>query len=481
MSVDVLVIGSGFGACAPALRLVEAGARVKMLERGPRISTGDFRQTQDPTYYMKYYRKIDSRHLSFNYIEALGGGSGFYEMASFRAPTKAFAQTDRSGARAWPSSVGRKTLDPFYERAEAMLNVHQLPAERVPKNGVLFGEMMRRLGYSAERARYASRGCLDSGYCLSGCIYGAKQSLLVTYLPDAEAEGLQVQCDTEAVEIRPDGSGYVVSCRTPDGWTEERAPVVIVAGGVIGSVKLLMHSKRLRLSDQLGKHITHNGTTKSAALLGDAIEDGDLFRGRSHAGMMSYHFLESDGFVLSAEKPLPLQIVSAARARRPGDDPVTDFWGARHTELMMSMRRRGFILAALGLVPPDAELTKTRRGVKLHLKMSPELDAYLKRAHEVITHILEENGCTELLLDFVDNQGAPYPDLHLSGAHQMGGARMADSPDNGVVDASGRVFGHEGLYVTDGAALCSSLAVNPSLTILANDERIADGLVARYG
>jgi cholesterol oxidase len=58
---------------------------------------------------------------------------------------------------------------------------------------------------------------------------------------------------------------------------------------------------------------------------------------------------------------------------------------------------------------------------------------------------------------------------------------MADRPADGVVDASGEVFGYPGLYVSDGAAIPGSLAVNTSLTILANAERIAAGIVARYG
>jgi len=57
---------------------------------------------------------------------------------------------------------------------------------------------------------------------------------------------------------------------------------------------------------------------------------------------------------------------------------------------------------------------------------------------------------------------------------------MADSKEQGVVDASGEVFGYPGLYVSDGAAIPSSLAVNTSLTILANAERIAAGLIDRY-
>jgi cholesterol oxidase len=57
---------------------------------------------------------------------------------------------------------------------------------------------------------------------------------------------------------------------------------------------------------------------------------------------------------------------------------------------------------------------------------------------------------------------------------------MADSKEHGVVDASGEVFDYPGLYVSDGSAIPSSLAVNTSLTILANAERIAVGLIARY-
>ena len=62
----------------------------------------------------------------------------------------------------------------------------------------------------------------------------------------------------------------------------------------------------------------------------------------------------------------------------------------------------------------------------------------------------------------------------------VGSCRMAGSAAHGAVDAQGRVFGYPGLCVSDGAAVPGSLAVNSSLTILANAERIAAGLVARY-
>jgi cholesterol oxidase len=50
---------------------------------------------------------------------------------------------------------------------------------------------------------------------------------------------------------------------------------------------------------------------------------------------------------------------------------------------------------------------------------------------------------------------------------------MGSGPENGVVDHAGRVFGHEGLYVADGAIIPRALGVNPSRTIGALAERVA--------
>ncbi len=62
----------------------------------------------------------------------------------------------------------------------------------------------------------------------------------------------------------------------------------------------------------------------------------------------------------------------------------------------------------------------------------------------------------------------------------IGSCRMADSKNNGVVDAFGEVFDYPGIFITDGAAIPTSLAVNSSLTILANAERVAYHLVEKF-
>ncbi len=63
--------------------------------------------------------------------------------------------------------------------------------------------------------------------------------------------------------------------------------------------------------------------------------------------------------------------------------------------------------------------------------------------------------------------------------HNQGGVPMADSPDEGVVDHAGRVFGEPDLMVLDGSIIPVSVGPNPALTILAVAERAMEIVVAQ--
>lgn len=489
---DVLVIGTGFGAAAPALRLAQAGARVVMIEKGPRVQTADFRQTSDPKYVLKYLKGTPGDHLHLTYAEALGGGSGFYEMISLRAPTLAFEQLDDAGRLLWPPGVDRRALDPYYDLAERMLHVSQIPIEEVPKTGLVFARMMKQLGYSVDRCRYAVRGCQGSGFCVTGCVYGAKQSLFLNYLPQAVAAGAEIETDVEAIAIQPlparwrEGTAladlpyrYRVTARRGDGTLLlYAARTVVLGGGTVGTARLLSASRTHlpHLSDHVGRNIAYNGSVKVAALLPDDAPDGDMFTGRTHPGMVSYQFLGSHGITVHAVKALPLMLVSAAHLRVGGGA----FWGAANVELMRQLRHRMIILDAFGLTPPGAVLEAAAGDTRVSLPLDARLRAYHAATKGVLESILVRSRCRLIDTDFLDANFLPQEDIHFATAHQVGSCRMADSRDRGVVDASGEVFGYPGLYVSDGAAIPSSLAVNTSLTILANAERIAAGMLQRY-
>jgi choline dehydrogenase-like flavoprotein len=135
----------------------------------------------------------------------------------------------------------------------------------------------------------------------------------------------------------------------------------------------------------------------------------------------------------------------------------------------------------MGLTPPCARLSLGPDGAPiLDLEVNAELAAYHKRTEELLHSILLGNSCRLVDVEFVDRGGAPREPLGFSSAHQVGSCRMADSRQRGVVNAAGEAFDYPGLYISDGSAIPSSLAVNTSLTILANAERIAAGIIARH-
>jgi choline dehydrogenase-like flavoprotein len=84
-------------------------------------------------------------------------------------------------------------------------------------------------------------------------------------------------------------------------------------------------------------------------------------------------------------------------------------------------------------------------------------------------------------LDWLDACGAtrtwspPEPPRALSDwFHQAGTCRMSEDPRLGVVDPSGRVHGHDNLFVADGSVHVTNGGFNPALTIFALALRTAD-------
>jgi choline dehydrogenase-like flavoprotein len=498
---EILDIGSGFGGAAAALRMAQAGFQVVMVEKGRRIRPErDFQQTQDPQYLLRFIRSIRGDNINFVYGEGLGGGSGFYEMVSLRAPSIAFDQRTRDGRRLWPAGLDRRTLDPYYELAERMMHVKQIEPREIPKSGLAFSLLMKGLGYSVDRVPYSVRGCVGHSYCVAGCTAGAKVTLHGTYLEPACRAGVKILTDIEALSLSTlegrDSAGsaernmhripfrYRVQCSdsTTGNPLVIDAKIVMLGGGTVGTARLLLNSRSglTTLSPHVGKNIAVNGTVKSLGILPEDFPDADMFTGRSHPGVISYQFLESRGITISTAKPLPVDAVSYANLVMEGETRTPSWWGAPKVEIMKLYRRRALPIYALGLTTPSAELRPTRRGHVLpSFHLDDEFRTYYRETLELLHSIYRRNGARLVKISILDGEGVAYPDIHVTTAHMTGSCRMADSPRQGVTDATGEVFRNPGLYIVDGAAIPSSLAVNPYLTILANAERIGD-LLSRW-
>ena len=481
LSSDAVVIGSGFGGSVVSRRLQEAGFQVTVVEKGPRIDPSvDFKQTQDPKYLMKYIHGVGNKHMSFTYAEALGGGSGFYEMVSLRAPSSAFDQRDpKTGRRLWPTGIDRESMNTYYALSEEQISATQIEWAEVPRTGQVFGELMRRAGHTVDRVSHAQRGCIGSGYCITGCIYGAKQSMLVTYLPKAEEAGTLVLTDMNVIGIQqsndPDWK-FETICKDRNSGVELllRSRIVVLAGGTIGTAALLQRSSDQLplLSKHVGKNIASAGMVKAVAFTPDNMPDADMYRGRAHSGLISYDFLESDGITISSGKPLPLFIPLNGHLSIESRLSTSEYWGKDHVDLMKKIRTRGIVLYSIGMMPPSGSIRADGEDITVDHGDLSMLRSYKNRVQGILQDIFERTGCQPLKLREVDDTGVELTDVHFGTTHMTGSCRMADTIEHGVCDANGEVFNYPGLFIADSSALPSSLSVNPSLTILANAERI---------
>jgi cholesterol oxidase len=126
-----------------------------------------------------------------------------------------------------------------------------------------------------------------------------------------------------------------------------------------------------------------------------------------------------------------------------------------------------------GMDAADGQLVLERRGVKpgtreLDLKWRPEQsEGVIEAILEMHRRVTDATGGRVL---------APLTWTifkSLLTIHPLGGCKMGTTPETGVVDHRGQVFGYRDLYVVDGAILPTPIGRNPSHTIAALAERIA--------
>jgi choline dehydrogenase-like flavoprotein len=124
----------------------------------------------------------------------------------------------------------------------------------------------------------------------------------------------------------------------------------------------------------------------------------------------------------------------------------------------------------------DADSTGLPR-LSIDLRFGDKDADSVVRSHELLASWLE---CAKLgRLDYRDGHGERRASVLAQashGTHQIGTARMASSPSEGVVDRDLRVFDAENLFVASSAVLPSSGQANPTLTVMALALRLAGKL-----
>jgi cholesterol oxidase len=519
---DFLIIGSGFGGSVSALRLVEKGYRVAVLEQGSDYSNGDFAKTNWDLRKWLWMPRLGMRGIMrlrfFRHVTVLagagvGGGSLGYA-ATLPMPKRPFFE-----AASWSHLADwERELAPHYETAKHMLGVAKVPrlfpADRVllrvaEKRGLVSSFQVPEVGIHFGDAGHPSpdpffngegparRGCRFCGACLTGCRHDAKNSLDKNYLYLARRRGLVIHADTEVVDVVPEGSGYRVRALVgKSGFSFRRralsfsADQVIFSAGALGTVDLLLRLAERgslpRLSPRLGERVRTNeetlvGVTVNARneAMNEGVAIGSLLQTdeRSHIEVVRYG--SGSGFwrllglphvarnVPGAFKLLFAMLSVLRHPLRYFKAWFVSDW-AKYTAILLYMRSfDGSLRFRLGKGPLGSR-------VKSSVDDGSEPPhAHMPEASELIVDYAREAGGVPIAM-FTDTLfNVPTT------AHLLGGCTMGQDATNGVIDTRHRVFGHPGLYVIDGSAVSANPGVNPSLTITALAERAMSFIPAK--
>jgi cholesterol oxidase len=438
----------------------------------------------------------------------LGGGSLLYDGVSLRAPSVAFEQ-QRDGRRLWPSLYSRASLAPYYAKAEAMLNVVKLgwSDSEVPhwqlttKRDWVFAEGCRRIGATALPLRVADRDDANEGWWNEGQRKTGRQCLTQNYLAQAKTAGVAFHTGCEVKNIAPrTGGGYVVSGtdhRTQTDFSEETR-ILIVAGGAIGSTGLLLRSqaaftgaRTLDPGQRLGRALSANGDYGVSGIVGESFERTvEGFKGKPMSSF-SPSFFPSHQFILIPFYAAPLylalgQFSTLSRAANPdargrASTDVADGerdWGLAYKQRVKQFGDRMLTMGCLCLDDCEGEirLDNQDRPIVRWPATSAQTESRWSAAVDAMAKIYAALG-GEMYLDSYRKDGT----VHTS--HPLGGCRMTEraSPTEGVVDPFGESLNNRNLFVIDGAMIPSALGANPSLTIAAVAELIADRLISGNG
>ncbi|MFC9832285.1 GMC family oxidoreductase N-terminal domain-containing protein [Rhodococcus sp. NPDC127530] len=509
---DVLIVGSGFGGSVTALRLVEKGYKVGILEAGRRYADADFAKTSWDLKKFLWapalgFFGIQRVHLLRDCLilagAGVGGGSLNYANTLYKPPASFFQDKQWSDITDWHDE-----LTPYYEQARKMLGVvqnpHMTPADEIIKSvaedmgvgdtfiqtpvGVFFGEAGKTVpdpyfgGVGPDRT-----GCIECGECMTGCRHGAKNTLLKNYLGLAEKAGAEIIPMTTVTGLREasDGTWDVFTRRSGPRKNRNRktytAANVVLAAGTWGTQHLLFDQKETgalpKISDRLGV-LTR---TNSESILGAAKNKVDpaLELTKGVAITSSFH-PTSDTHVE------PVRYGKGSNSMALLQTLLTDGGGRRWMTFLKELAKDPTALKVLtpykwsertiiALVMQNLDnsiTTYTKKGLFGRRKVTS------KQGHGQPnpSWIPAGNEATRRIAEKIDGRaGGTWGDVFnipLT-AHFLGGCTIASEPSQGVIDPYHRVWGYPTLSVVDGSAVSANLGVNPSLTISAQAERAA--------
>lgn len=345
------------------------------------------------------------------------------------------------------------------------------------------------------------RLCNQCGDCVSGCNTGAKNTLIMNYIPWAKKHGAEIftQMEVSHIEqLQNQSSRYRIHYSfftkrlglfsyVQKGSVD--ADHVIVGAGSLGSTRILLKSEKyggFKFSSQLGNHFSGNSDALSA-IFKDKLAATNIGLGSSvdpfieSVAKMTKEKIAGPCITTKVDlrKDYGIMFQDAAMPSALGD------LGNAKEQLANML-----VFLTMGYDTSSGTMRLTAADdLKIDLPHFGKERGY-QNSKAIIT-----SGAKEIGGSFMENPRIKFPLPVINDGsgipvtvHALGGCSMGANNKTGVINSAGQVFTRDsadglgtypGLYVTCGAALPTSVGANPLLTISAFAERVAAYMTGR--
>ena len=498
LRADVVVVGSGLGGSAVVNSLAGTGLSVIVLERGGFVrqepQNWDVGEVSLRRRYDAGETWIDGEGRPFvpRAYYNVGGATKFFGGSALRFRPSDFTARELEGGptAAWPLDYAE--LEPWYARAEALLDVHgqagedptegprgaypSPPLEHEPAIAWIAGKLTAQGLHPFHLPVAVDQG--PKGRCVKGspcdgfpCKVRAKgdaenrilRPLLLRREPWLD---LRTGCLVERLETDAAGARVVaaVARQGPETLRVEGG-TFIVAAGAVNSAVLLLRSANDRWpaglansSGMVGRHfMAHNNTVIMA------LSPFRLNPTRFQKTLALHDYYTDDGPGGRALGAVQCRGKVMPEMLRGRADPLL-----RWLAVPISRRSIDFWLMSEDLPLADNRVTVDGSGRICLARRPSNTGAHRALVGRFAAHLRRAG----LLFTLVDERGVDAIQ------HQSGTVRFGSDPRTSVLDPWCRSHDVENLWVIDGSFMPSSAAVNPSLTILAQALRAAARLRA---
>lgn len=489
---DIVIIGSGAGGGTIARELAATGAKILIVERGDFVPQEDHNWNPAAVWKDLRYRTtetwLDEAGRSFRpYTHyCVGGNTKFWGTVMYRLRPEDFKEMQHAEgvSPAWP--IDYDTLAPYYDRAEAMYEVHgdagldptegarkPYPFPAVPHAkvvGAIVKQLRARGLHPSPLPLGLRENCIFCNTCNSfPCKIHAKSDAEVCAVTPATAAGnVTLWVNATAQKLMTDRSGKMIEAvEIERSGNVERvsAPLVIVSCGAVNSAALLLRSAN-------DKH--PSGLANSSGLV------GKRYMAHLATMMQGFHPFKLNDTVFQKTLAINDFYLKGRRVKYPLG--AIQSQGRTHGVMAQTVVPQVPLWAYEAWVARGVDwLTMTEDLPTVENKITIESNGQIRlhyRPNNLTAHreLVDETKRILRQLGFWIVMTHSHKAKNTT--HQCGTLVFGTNPAESVLDTYCRAHDVDNLFVVDASFFPSSAAVNPGLTIVAQAIRAADHIKA---